>query len=98
MNQGHRSKLRLHEFRHRGNTYEVCLDKFDGQLFAAVYAPDGAKRPLAPFPDEIPTGLSPSAIRMGYIAVAEWLVKNDRWPDAKSGTSLLGAEDLDRAA
>jgi hypothetical protein len=52
------SKLRIHEFRHRGLTYEVCLEELDGQPFAAVYAPNGAKRPLVPFPDELPNGLS----------------------------------------
>src|SRR5829696_4670201 len=74
--QGEKSKLRIHEFRHRGNTYQVYLEGLDGELFATVYAPNGLKRPLVPFPDEIPSRLSPPAIRMGYIAVAEWLVKN----------------------
>jgi hypothetical protein len=61
--QGKTSKLRIHEFRHRGNTYEVCLEELDGQSFAAVYAPNGDKRPLVPFPDEIPEGLSSPAIK-----------------------------------
>jgi hypothetical protein len=51
-----------------------------------------------PFPDEIPSGLSPPAIRMGYIAVAEWLVKNYKWPDAETRAALLRADDLDQAA
>ena len=88
------SKLRIHEFRHRGITYEVCLEELDGQPFAAVYAPNGAKRPLVPFPDELPNGLSPRAIRVGYNAVAEWLVKNERWPDAETRAALLRAKDI----
>jgi hypothetical protein len=96
--QGEKSKLRIHEFRHRGNTYQVYLEGLDGQLFATVYAPNGLKRPLVPFPDEIPSGLSPPAIRMGYIAVAEWLVKNDKWPDAETRAALLRASDLEQAA
>jgi hypothetical protein len=91
-------KLRIHEFRHRGSTYEVYFEELEGQLFALVYASDGSKRPLLPFPDDIPIGMSPSAIRVGYIAVAEWLVKNDRWPDATIKVPLLEAQDLDRAA
>ena len=58
-------------------------------LSRRVYAPNGAKRPLVPFPEELPNGLSPRAIRKGYIAVAEWLVKNDRWPDAETRAALL---------
>ena len=85
------SKLRIHDFRHRGITYEVCLEELDGQPFAAVYAPNGTKRPLMPFPEEIPSGLSLQAIRKGYIAVAEWLVKNERWPDAETRAALLRA-------
>jgi hypothetical protein len=92
------SRLRIHEFRHRGSTYEVCLEELDGQPFALVYASDDTKRPLLPFPDEIPGGLSPSAIRVGYIAVAEWLVKNDRWPDAAGKAALFRADDLEQAA
>ena len=95
---GEKSKLRIHEFRHRGTTYQVYLEGLDGQLFAIVYAPNGLMRPLVPFPDEIPSGLSPPAIRMGYIAVAEWLVNNDKWPDVETRAALLRANDLDQAA
>ena len=28
------SKLRIHEFRHRGITYQVCLEELDGQSIA----------------------------------------------------------------
>lgn len=98
MNGQEKQKLRIHEFRYRGATYEVCLKELDGQVFAAVCAADGLKRPLLAFPDEIPGGLSPSAIRMGYIAVAEWLVKNDRWPDAAGKAALFRADDLEQAA
>jgi len=91
-------KLRVHEFRHRGITYEVCLEELDGQPFAAVYAPNGAKRPLVPFPDELPNGLSTRSVRVGYNAVAEWLVKNERWPDAETRAALLRAKDLEQAA
>ena len=30
---GKTSRLRIHDFRHRGNTYEVCLEELDGQPF-----------------------------------------------------------------
>ena len=39
--QGEKSKLRIHEFRHRGNTYQVYLEGLDGELFATIYAPSG---------------------------------------------------------
>ena len=89
-------KLRIHEFTHRGRTYHVGLEDLDGQPFAVVYASLETKRPLLPFPDEVPAGLSPKAIRLGYIAAAEWLVKNDRWPDAETRAALLRA-DLEAA-
>ena len=95
---GKTSRLRIHDFRHRGSTYEVCLEELDGQRFAGVYGPNGTKRPLMPFPEEIPSGLSPQAIRKGYIAVAEWLVKNDRWPDAETRAALLRTDTLEPAA
>jgi hypothetical protein len=91
-------KLRIHEFRHRGNTYHVCFEELDGQQFAAVYASEEIKRPLVPFPDELPSGLSPQAIRRGYIAVAEWLVTNDKWPDAHARAALSRGESLMQAA
>ena len=69
-----------------------------GGAHATMYAPNGLKQPLVPFPDDIPSGLSPPAIRMGYIAVAEWLVKNDKWPDVETRAALLRAADLDQAA
>jgi hypothetical protein len=96
--QGNTSKLRIHEFRHRGSTYEVYFEELDGQPLALVYASDGTKRPLLPFPDEIRSGMSPPTIRLGYIAVAEWLVKNDRWPDAAGNAALFRADELEQAA
>src|SRR5918993_4299860 len=56
---GKTSRLRIYDFRHRGNTYEVCLEELDGQRFTGVYGPNGIKRLLVPFPEEIPTGQSP---------------------------------------
>ena len=95
---GKTSRLRIHDFRHRGDTYEVCLEELDGQRFTGVYGPNGIKRILVPYPEEIPTGLSPQAIRKGYIAVAEWLVKNDRRPDEETRAALLRTESLEAAA
>jgi len=92
------SRLRIHDFRHRGDTYEVCLEELDGQRFTGVDGPNGIKRILVPYPEEIPTGLSPQAIRKGYIAVAEWLVKNDRRPDEETRAALLRTESLEAAA
>ena len=91
-------KLRIHEFRHRGNTYHVCFEELDGQQFAAVYASEDMKRALVPFPDELPSGLSPQAIRKGYIAVAEWLVINDKWPGAEARVELSRVNSLAKAA
>jgi hypothetical protein len=42
--------------------------------------------------------LSLRAVRVGYNAVAEWLVKNERWPDAETRAALLRAKDLEQAA
>jgi len=91
-------KLRIHEFRHRGNTYHVCFEELDGQQFAAVYADEEVKRSLVPFPDELPNGLSPQAIRKGYIAVAQWLVTNDKWPDAQARAELSRLDSSMQAA
>ena len=75
------SNTLLHSFAHRGVSYEVRSHTVDGACFAMLFIvgnPTG--RPLHPYPDEIPSGLSPDAIRSGYAEVAEWLVKNGRWP------------------
>ena len=75
----------LHAFTDAGVTYEVCLHRVDSQWFASLdIAGGGHRRPLRPFPDEISADLSFSAIRSGFIAAAEWLVKTGRWPDAES--------------
>ena len=75
----------LHHFWHAGTLYEVRLQDLDGSQFASIcLAGTYSVRPLHPFPDELPAGLSAHAVIAGYIAAGEWLVKTGRWPDAET--------------
>lgn len=38
------------------------------------------------------------ALLSAYIAVAEWLVRNDRWPDAETKAALSRADKTREAA
>jgi hypothetical protein len=55
-------------------------------------------RPLHPFPDEIPRKISADAIRSGYAKVAEWLVKNGRWPARETIAHHSNEGSIERAA
>jgi hypothetical protein len=68
-----------HEFNHSGVAYEVRFQRADNQWFATLYV-EGQEQgwPLLPSPDELSVQLSDDAIRVGFIAVAEWLVKTER--------------------
>jgi hypothetical protein len=64
-----------------GASYEVRLKTVDGSQVATLHlAGTSCERALHPFPDEVPVGLSASAIEAGYVAVAKWLVKTGRFP------------------
>ena len=68
-----------HEFSFSGVAYEVRFQRADNQWFATLYV-EGQEQgwPLLPSPDELSVRLSNEAIRVGFIAVAEWLVKTGR--------------------
>jgi hypothetical protein len=68
-----------HEFTHAGVAYEVRFQWADNRWFAAVYV-EGQEHgwPLLPSPDELSVHLSDEAIRVGFVAVGEWLVKTGR--------------------
>lgn len=88
------SNMVVHGFNHSGVDYEVRVRQIDGQPFAALFiASTDHGRPLLPFPDDLPAKTSARSLRTGYIAVAEWLVKTGRWPDAET-RSLYAAEGL----
>ena len=88
------SNVAVHAFNHSGVDYEVRVRHIDGQPFAALFiASTEHGRPLLPFPDDLPAKTSARSLRSGYIAVAEWLVKTGRWPDAET-RSLYAAEGL----
>jgi hypothetical protein len=92
------SGMLLHAFMHESVAYEVRFAPLDGQWLAILCVADTEhRRPLCPGPDELPTDLSPRAIRSGFIAVGEWLVKTGRWPDAES-RSLLAEQALTKQA
>ena len=66
-----------------GQLFEVRVQRIDGAPFAGLFfAGSEVGRPLLPFPDEVPSEHSIHAVAEGYIAVAEWLLKTGRWPDA----------------
>jgi hypothetical protein len=93
------SKTRLHSFAHAGVSYEVQFHTVDGACFAMLYiAGSQTARPLHPYPDEIPAGLSADAIRSGYATVAEWLVKCDRWPVREAIAQHSDEGSIERAA
>lgn len=74
-----------HMFAHSDIAYEVRFQRMDGQWFARLHlAASDESRPLLPLEDEVAAGLSDPSIRIGFIAVAEWLVKTGRWPDAET--------------
>jgi hypothetical protein len=74
-------------FEHGGAFYEVRLQVIEGSRFATLHlAGTSCERPLHPFPDEVPAGLSRQAVEAGYVAVAQWLVKTGRWPDPETKT------------
>jgi hypothetical protein len=87
------TKLRIHEFNHRECTYQVCLKDLDRQPFAALYSSDQIRRPLLPFPDEVPAGFVPSSYPLGYIAA-----RNHCWPDAEKRAGLIRGDGGRRAA
>lgn len=65
-----------HGFSHAGVAYEVRFRRMDNQWFATLYV-EGEEHgmPLLPSPNDISIQLSDEAVRVGFIAVAEWLVK-----------------------
>jgi hypothetical protein len=68
-----------HEFSHSGVAYEVRFQWGDNQWSAVLYAAGQEQGwPLLPSPDELSVKLSDEAIRVGFIAVAEWFVKTGR--------------------
>src|SRR5215203_4852837 len=69
------SGMLLHAFVHASVAYEVRFTRLDGQWFASL-ADSEQRRPLCPWPDELPDDLSTAAIRSGYIGVAELARKN----------------------
>jgi hypothetical protein len=72
-----------HAFSHDSAAYQVSFTRMDGQWFATISRSDRAlSRPLPAFVDEGLGPFSDGATRAGYIALAEWLVKNADWPDA----------------
>src|SRR5215212_11701678 len=72
---------------HNGQMFEVKFHRIDGSPFAGLFfAGSEVGRPLLPFPDEVPSEHSIHAVAEGYIAVAEWLLTTDRWPDADART------------
>ena len=88
----------LHAFTHRGVPYEVRFAVVDGRWFASLcVAGSEHRRPLCPWPDDVPSDLSPHAVRSGLIAVSEWLVKTERWLDAET-RSLLAERAQPRLA
>jgi hypothetical protein len=68
-----------HEFTHSGVAYEVRFQRTENQWFASLHV-KGQEHgwPLLPSPNELSVQLSDEAIRVGFIAVAEWLVKTGR--------------------
>jgi hypothetical protein len=80
-------------------TYEVRFERIDGQWFATLCVAGAQhRRPLLPWPDELPADLSTHGIRSGFIAVGEWLVKTGRWPDAESRSLFVEQTILAHAA
>jgi hypothetical protein len=93
------SKTLLHSFAHEGVSYEVRSHIVDGACFAMLLIVGSlTARPLHPYPDEIPAGLSANAIRSGYAAAAEWLVKNGRWPPREAIDEYSDALPIEQAA
>ena len=88
----------LHAFTRAHVTYEVRFTRMDGHWFASLHvAGERHSRPLLPWPDDIPAGVSSQAIRAGYISSAEWLVTTGRWPDPET-RSLYAEQALARQA
>ncbi len=81
-------------FAYDGATYVVSFKRVEDQWRAALYRrEDSSIRELSPYTPspELP-GFSEQAIRAGYIAVAEWLVK------CQVGREAVGRFLLDDAA
>ena len=64
----------------------------DGQWFAKLYA-DGQEhgRPLVPSSDDLSVQLSDHAIRAGFIAVGEWLVRTGRFANYSQSDQIYAA-------
>jgi hypothetical protein len=93
------SKTLLHSFAHAGVSYEVRSHIVDGVCFAMLFIVDTqTARPLHPYADEIPAGLSADAIRCGYAGVAEWLVKCGRWPGPEDIAQHSDTVSINQAA
>jgi hypothetical protein len=87
------SSMLPHTFSHDGATYVVSFKPIGDQWRAALYRrDDGCISELGPIAAEDLSGLSDSAIRAGYIGLAEWLVKG------QANRQALKRAHLDEAA
>ena len=89
--RAHRNQppMLAHAFSHDSAAYHVSFTRMDGQWFATLSRPDRAlSRALPAFVDEGLGPFSDGATRAGYIALAEWLVKNADWPGAAEAPEL----------
>jgi hypothetical protein len=71
-----------HAFSHDDAHYEVSFQRADGQWFGALQRHGHPSRRALPlFAEEIVCAFSEDAIRAGYVALAEWIVRERSWPD-----------------
>lgn len=80
-----------HAFSHQDTGYEVSFRRIDSQWFAALCRSGSpVSCSIKPFTAEQIGSFSDEAVRAGYIALAEWLVKQGNSPELADASALEG--------